>query len=80
MTETVSVCPQCDDPDIRARSRKYGVCKSRYELSNKTLHSHRCYNCGGTFDEPAEREPEAEAGLYGLTKELQKADADEVSR
>jgi predicted RNA-binding Zn-ribbon protein involved in translation (DUF1610 family) len=83
MTETVSVCPECDEPDIRRQSKRAASADSPQrkweELAHKDFNRHKCCDCGAEFDEPAERERRKHGGRRGLAGELlEDYDADDV--
>jgi ssDNA-binding Zn-finger/Zn-ribbon topoisomerase 1 len=83
MTETVNVCPECDDPDIRRQSERAASadcpqCKWE-ELAHRDFDRHKCYDCGAEFHEPAERKRRNHGGRRGLAGDLVDASAAEVS-
>lgn len=70
MSDTITVCPECNNSKIR-------VCSSaRYGTDTPKYH---CWGCGAHFDDPATREPRSTAPPGSDTVEmLLAADPEEV--
>jgi len=67
MTETITVCPECDGTGIRSRNGR-----GRDDVEE----TYRC-RCGHTFDTPARRSPEGRTDHDGGSAAVQAAlDAD----
>jgi transposase-like protein len=61
MTDTIDVCPECDQSSIETNSSR----------DDGGLPQYRCNRCGSTFDEPDKRERRATGDkVNGLAKEL----------
>ncbi|MFC7236611.1 hypothetical protein [Halosegnis marinus] len=70
----VTCCPHCDGTDIHARTATWGA-----PHAVDPERRYRCYACGGTFEEPAERPPKRRAStLSGLAKRLDQLDPDAI--
>jgi transcriptional regulator with XRE-family HTH domain len=66
---TITVCPECDTPQIRRRTPDHPASASS---STKRWY---CLNCQRSFDEPDERAPQATTGARsGLARKLDEAD------